>query len=120
MTQHVPWWRALLGVVVTIVGTCMAYAPMMASFAAANDYKNGNCPEPGTIHGVCGYTAVQGYAASLALLVAPTLVGLLIARPRGVGTFVGAVLALAAIAYLLLTFTGETIPTPAETIYGTY
>ncbi|SMF47475.1 hypothetical protein SAMN02744115_03518 [Cellulosimicrobium cellulans J1] len=92
---------------------------MVITFAVATDFKNGNCRESGPIPDTCGHTAAQGYAESILMLVAPTIVGLLIARPRRVGKIVAAILAVALVVYLLLTFTGETIPPPpVEPTYG--
>ena len=53
------------------------------------------------------------------MLVAPTVVRLLIARPRRVGKIVVVIFAVALVIYMLLTFTGETIPPlPVEPTYG--
>ncbi len=115
----VPWWRALLGVTVAIVGTVALFIPMAISFAFATDYKNGTCRESGPIPDTCEYTAAHGYAEAILMLVAPAVVGLLIARPRHVGKIVTAILMVALIIYLLLTFTGETTPPPpVEPTYG--
>ncbi|MFJ1511852.1 hypothetical protein [Cellulosimicrobium funkei] len=114
-----PWWRALLGLIVALGGTVALFIPMVIIFAVATNFKNGNCRESGPIPDTCGHTAAQGYAESILMLVAPTVVGLLIARPRHVGKIVAAILAVALVVYLLLTFTGETIPPPpVEPPYG--
>lgn len=116
---RVPWWRALLGLIVALGGTVALFIPMVITFAVATDFKNGNCRESGPIPDTCGHTAAQGYAEAILMLVAPTVVGLLIARPRHVGKIVTAILAVALVIYLLLTFTGETIPPPpVEPTYG--
>ena len=46
-TAPVPWWRAALGVAVSIVGTVVLFLPALFAFFFVNDYKNGNCRASG-------------------------------------------------------------------------
>jgi len=110
--RSVPWWRALLGLFVAVLGTVALFVPAALSFGFAKDFQNGTCRESGPIPDTCDYTAAQGYAESIVMLVAPTVVGLLITRPRHVGKVVTVILAVVLVIYLLLMFTGETTPPP--------
>lgn len=118
-SRPVPLWRTVTAMAVAIVGTIAMLVPAWFSFALASDYKNGTCRAAGIIRDTCDYTAVEGYGEALIMLFAPTVVGLLIARPRHVVKIVGVILTVALVAYLFLAFTGETVtPPPVEQHYG--
>lgn len=106
-------WR--LGHAVGAYGTALLIVPAVVMAAVARDAQAGRCDTspflradelpPGAVSGTCS-TAVGAYAVTMLLLVGPTVVGLLITRPRRVGWWLGAVLTGALVAYLLLVVTG--------------
>ncbi|MHA7135151.1 hypothetical protein [Oerskovia turbata] len=119
-----PPWRWQLGHAVGAYGTALLIVPALFMAAFAHDAKDGRCDAnryllarelpPGVTPGTCDITAAGGYAVMMLLLVGPTVVGLLIRWPRHVGWWLGAVLTIALVVYLLLVTTGETVrPGPA-------
>lgn len=114
--RRAPRWRVAVGVVVGVVGTLLTLLPAALAGSLAQDYKTGACytPDDHLFGDMCHITAVEAYGVMMVLLVAPSVVGLLVAFPRRVGWYLGARVAATVVVYLVLVYSGETVGPPRE------
>ncbi len=114
--RRAPFWRVVLGGVLGAIGTLLTLLPATIAGGLAQDYKTGACYNPGDhlFGDMCHITAVEAYGVMMVLLVAPSVVGLLVAFPRRVAWYLGALVVAAVAVYLVLVFSGETLGPPRE------
>jgi hypothetical protein len=107
----------VLGWVVGVTGTLLLLLPATIAAGLAEDYKTGRCYGDDLFGDLCHITAAEAYATMLAMLVGPSVLGLLIAAPRRVLWWIGGLLVLGVATYLLL-LSGEYPGPPPEHYHG--